>query len=846
MSPSINYSTNPQLVELVDTVVVKNLKYRAKLLNRKTITANIKNSTNSPDAVPLTISLNMKTSFWKASLSDDLKYSINYAVMCRNILDYADKNSSKIYKSLENLGENLLADVIINEKSPCTFSELKIQQKSPNENKKYDSIELTLNRYSETNPQGNQFSVKQLESVPDIVRINGLTLDTIIGIFKEERLAKQPIILDLELKIDNQKNSTTGNSLNYYDLIEKVHSYLELSNFKTVEALVLNTSNLIFLQSENIIGCKVAVLKSEILEFTDGVGVTIDRERKNVTEAELVSFEKNELFTTSTDEINFSLTNLNSETILNESKDHEYTVYIAFGSNQGNQLENIETAIQSLNEREIKVKTTSTLYMSKPMYYLDQPDFVNGVLKATTKLSPKDLLKALKEIEYDVLKRVKKFDNGPRSIDLDIILYDNLIVSEPDLNIPHISMLERSFVLCPLCELVPPDYLHPVTAEPIHSHLDQLLKTSVDSSIQESIDLLSLVPLPRKQIQSINKDNTSQTHGFRRLEFDMFTGDKTGTKLMGILNVTPDSFSDGGLNTSLNKALQTVKEMYDEGVDIIDIGGCSTRPGSEQPLPDEELNRVLPVIKAIRELEAPYCDVLLSIDTYRASIAEQAIIAGIDIINDISSGTFDEEMFDVVARYGVPYVMSHTRGDIQTMSKLVDYSRDEKNMNTIEYINRNEYEYLSDDEIVISCEIAKELSQRIQSAISRGVKRWQIITDPGIGFAKNLKQNLVTIRATRLIKNYSILLKDETTETTEFISLKRLPILLGPSRKKFIGTLTDKTVAKDRTIGTCATVMSCIGYGADIVRAHDYREVREVCQMGDAIYKRRVNNKSLV
>ncbi|GMF02879.1 unnamed protein product [Ambrosiozyma monospora] len=224
-------------------------------------------------------------------------------------------------------------------------------------------------------------------------------------------------------------------------------------------------------------------------------------------------------------------------------------------------------------------------------------------------------------------------------------------------------MLERSFVLLPLCEILPPTFIHPVTAEPVHDHLKQLITGTrqVDPNVQTSIDLVNLVPLV---------DNSKE---FRYIEYDLFNN-KSKTQLMSILNVTPDSFSDGSSsNLIVENVMKRIDNMIANGVDIIDIGGCSTRPNSEQPSEEEELSRVLPVIKAARAKYPSSDDILISIDTYRSRVAEESIKAGADIINDVSAGLFDEKMYDVVTKYGTPYIINHLRGDISTMSKLTTY-----------------------------------------------------------------------------------------------------------------------------------------------------------------------------
>jgi dihydroneopterin aldolase/2-amino-4-hydroxy-6-hydroxymethyldihydropteridine diphosphokinase/dihydropteroate synthase len=520
----------------------------------------------------------------------------------------------------------------------------------------------------------------------------------------------------------------------------------------------------------------------------------------------------------------FFLPNLNTETSVWKNKNH--TVYIAFGSNQGDQLWNIKSALEHLSFKGVKIVNTSTLYESKPMYHLDQPNFVNGVVKASTTLSPQDLLATLKNIEYKELQRVKQFANGPRTIDLDILLYDNVILNEPDLNIPHIRLIERSFVLAPLCELIDPSEIHPVTTESYHDHLKQLFESAknmngdnmIDSTMQESIDLTNVIPLPR----------ATQKY----LKFDML-GNTHRTLVMGILNTTPDSFSDGGKNTSVEKALETALNMVKEGVDIIDVGGCSTRPGSLQPSEEEELSRVVPIVEAIRNSpDAVQKGVVISVDTYRAKVAVESLKLGADIINDISGGTFDDKMYDVIAETGAPYIINHTWGTIQTMTQMTDYDSAESS-EQIEFLDPANFEHLklSKSDLNVAKSVARELSHIVAICTAKGIKRWQLIIDPGLGFAKNGKQNLSIIRSIPVIKNYSC------QYNQEHVSLQRLPILIGASRKRFIGDITREPQADKRVIGSCAVLMACIGSGSDIIRVHDCKESKQTCLMGDAIYK---------
>ena len=264
----------------------------------------------------------------------------------------------------------------------------------------------------------------------------------------------------------------------------------------------------------------------------------------------------------------------------------------------------------------------------------------------------------------------------------------------------------------------------------------------------------------------------------------------TKTYLMGILNVTPDSFSDGGEFNTIAGALAQARAMIAAGADIIDIGGQSTRPGAQQVTLAEEMERVLSVIKVIR----PEVTIPISIDTTRASVAQAAVQLGADMVNDISGGTYDPEMLSTVASLDVPIVLMHIRGTPQTMQEYTQYQD-------------------------VMGEIYDFLSQQINTAIALGIKPEKIIIDPGIGFAKNHQQNLQIIRELSRLKSLE------------------LPILVGPSRKSFIGQILNQPNAKARVWGTAAACCAAIFYGADILRVHDVSAIRDVSLVADAIYK---------
>jgi 2-amino-4-hydroxy-6-hydroxymethyldihydropteridine diphosphokinase / dihydropteroate synthase len=277
------------------------------------------------------------------------------------------------------------------------------------------------------------------------------------------------------------------------------------------------------------------------------------------------------------------------------------------------------------------------------------------------------------------------------------------------------------------------------------------------------------------------------------------------THVMAILNLTPDSFSDGGIHEPWNtQAIKSsVANFIAAGATIIDIGGQSTRPKADFLGPEEELQRVLPIVHAIREVEEAK-DVAISVDTFHSDVARATLLAGADIINDVSAGLLDKRMLPTVAELGKTIILMHMRGDPHTMSDLTDYPGGVVNG------------------------VARELSERLQVALAAGISPWRIILDPGLGFAKVQEQNLELLRSLQQLR-----------EATEYSSmLRNCPWLMGPSRKGFVGKVTDVAEAASRSYGTAAAVTASIEGGADIVRIHDVREMVQVSKMADAIYRR--------
>lgn len=257
---------------------------------------------------------------------------------------------------------------------------------------------------------------------------------------------------------------------------------------------------------------------------------------------------------------------------------------------------------------------------------------------------------------------------------------------------------------------------------------------------------------------------------------------------MGILNVTPDSFSDSGLYLSKNRAVEHALEMQDEGADIIDIGGESTRPGAEAVYIKEEIKRVVPVIEElVKKIKIP-----ISIDTYKSAVAKAALSAGASIINDISGLRFDPKMPGLVAQHQVPVVIMHIKGTPKNMQKTPTYK-------------------------ALIPEIMDYLREGIEIAQRAGAAEDKIIIDPGIGFGKTVEHNLEIIK--------------RLNELTGF----EKPILLGPSRKSFIGKTLGDLPVTERLEGTTAAVAIGIFNGANIIRVHDVKAMVRVARIADGI-----------
>ena len=266
------------------------------------------------------------------------------------------------------------------------------------------------------------------------------------------------------------------------------------------------------------------------------------------------------------------------------------------------------------------------------------------------------------------------------------------------------------------------------------------------------------------------------------------------TWVMGVLNLTPDSFSDGGRFDRPQAALAQARLMAAQGAELLDLGGQSTRPGAEEIGAEAERARVLPVLRLLRQTFPPGEGPLLSIDTFRAPVAEAALAAGADWINDVSGGRRDPALLQVVATAGCPYVLMHSRGDSRSMDGLARYGE-------------------------VVADVREELLIATERAVTAGIRPERIVWDPGLGFAKTTAHNLALLQGLAQLR------------------AEGFPLLVGPSRKRFIGEVLAEPRPRARLWGTAAVCCQAIAAGADLLRVHDVGPIVQTARMADALWR---------
>ncbi|KAI0060020.1 Dihydropteroate synthase [Artomyces pyxidatus] len=694
----------------------------------------------------------------------------------------------------------------------------------------------------------------------NIFSIMQLSCNLIVGLNACEREDKQVVHFDVDFA---RQTSANDEAFDFRGLGKYLRQITEESAFISLESLaslVAQTTLRRAARETDIVTVRAA--KSKALVFADAAEVEMVRSLRDYPT--IAKTKSSPLGLASL------LSSITNAKVSSPTELHSAT--IAFGTNLGDRFANIEAALRLLEVPErfiaghdifqprITVVNTSFLYETSPMYVTDQPKFMNGACIVATNLPPRTLLEVLKAVETTV-GRVPTIRNGPRPVDLDIVLYDDAIIDtrpeadranldnlEGHLVVPHPRMTEREFVLRPLNDMTP-HYIHPLLKKPIHFLLSEVVSvTPADTPAMNKV-----VPFPRyphslaldppvKAVPEI--PSTREYWSFPPLHAPHNQkASSRRTRIMATLNVTPDSFSDGSVNNSLDAALQYATHSVSAGAEIIDIGGYSTRPGATYVTPEEEISRVVPIVQHLRSTNSsPLKDVLISVDTFRPDVARAAVLAGANCINDVYAFTGPEypltrasaehfiEMRRVARELAVPVVLMHSRGDAGANK---DYSR-----------------YNDSSSKAVLDGVTLELGEKVDLIVGGpgGVRRWLVMVDPGIGFSKTLEGNLEILRSAATITADTMPPTITGGQSSQALnSLRGYPQLIGASRKSFLGAILAQpdasgtyagrsTEPKERGWATAAAVTSAVQQGAAVVRVHDTLELGDVVRVANALW----------
>ncbi|KAJ1900294.1 trifunctional dihydropteroate synthetase [Coemansia sp. IMI 209127] len=791
--------------------------------------------------MPLRVTCEIRTSISTAGKTDKINESVNYSQASKRVQAFAESNHK--LQSLEAFSEKVATEclsvtpralavrVFIRKPRALLHAQYVAIEIFRTRDEVFGSLETELvqaaSESDEEYAQRLDFAEKEMAvakssagilAIEDHIIVKRLSLNTIIGINRWERHYKQVVNIDLTLcceklpvPMDSSKLNKVPRYRNYRTVVDSVSELVEQSSYRTVEALVTSIARAA-VKTCKVPKITVRVEKPSAITFAACTGAEITRTADDFAVSDMSPRASAGQLASTGD----------SYSTVSDSARH--SAYISLGTNVGDRLGNLHKAVFNLRKNlpKSRLVETSFLYETLPMYVTDQAPFLNAACLVKTDLEPLELLDELKRLEYEMGRDFTVVRNGPRVIDFDILFYDEVVIESDVLTIPHALLHERRFQLGPLCD-IDRDLMHHrlgKTSGTLFRHL------TTHNEVPE--DTVQVTPLkgrwhtrPNPHEGCILKPLNPKT--------------QTETVFMGILNCTPDSFSDGGdYYASLDAAVEQATKLFNDGADIIDIGGQSTRPGADPVGIEEEIRRIVPVIKRIREagMEIP-----ISVDTFYADVAAAALDAGADIVNDVTGGYSDPKMLPLVAERQCPYILMHMRGDPLTMTSLNDYSE-------------------FDGDVIRA--VRFEIAQRVRAALDHGIPRWNIIIDPGIGFAKEGGQNFEILRRLPALtaKNIYASAKSKGSNAEEIaedigtdvddqgfvdenlaVRLTDYPVLVGCSRKRFIGNVTGKPNAKDRVWGTAATVTSAIQGGASIVRVHDVAEMYDVARVSDSIYR---------
>lgn len=387
---------------------------------------------------------------------------------------------------------------------------------------------------------------------------------------------------------------------------------------------------------------------------------------------------------------------------------------------------------------------------------LDRSTFLNAVCEIRTELDPHELLRHLKRIEHGMGRKHDAQRHGDRIADLDVLMFQGVVLKDENLQIPHPKMMDRDFVLVPCLDVVRDG--------------ENVFDVDGIKDARGRVEMKSIV-------RSLATYGENLCWGFGECK----------AKKIAIMNATPDSFSDGGRLT--DPAMRAIELLQDFGVDGIDVGGESTRPGADVVSGEEELRRVVPVVRTV--LTEAKCNVI-SIDTYKFNVAREALHAGATVVNDVRGGSSDDMLQLVAARPGTGIVLMHAKGDSKTMDSLSD---------------------INDKDIIDT--VSRKLKTAVDRAMSFGIPRWRIAVDPGLGFAKSHEQSFRLLSASREIRakvggNIAVMIGHSRKR---FLRARLLPVLGYPANSEW----PSETVRDE--VNRMATLIADHG-GADLVRIH--------------------------
>ncbi|KAI0046781.1 Dihydropteroate synthase [Auriscalpium vulgare] len=805
-------------------------------------------SDSAPVRQPVRVSLSIPHDLKGAAAGDDISQSLNYGSLSRTVLKSLEVEGCPRFLSLESL----LGHVF----KTCFDAFAAIQQMS---------IKLVKPRAT---PYADGVGILSTRSrdgsylAHDCYFIEQLACNLIVGLNPCEREDKQVVHFDVDVARLPQSEDT----FNFRGLAKAIRQNAEDSSFISLESLaslVAQTTLKHAARNSDVVTVRAA--KTKALVFAEAAEVEIVRTIEDYPSRSHDLSREHTSFRTS------SVSPLGLAALLDRADAATptfHTVAIALGSNLGDRFANVEHALrlleqpmlfitgddtQSPSEPYITVVDTSFMYETAPMYVTEQPSFVNCACMIETNLLPVTLLRVLKGVETAV-GRVPTTRNGPRAVDLDVILFnDDIIDTRPEterstldnlngqLVVPHPRMPERAFVLRPLADMIP-DNVHPTSKKTVK----QLLSDVLAAAPPGSHPMHKVIPFPRYPHVAAPYTAPEEativppTTAYWKVHLDAASPPRK-TRIMATLNATPDSFSDGATHNTLDTALAYAQRSVGAGADIVDIGGYSTRPGAAYVSPEDEISRVVPVIQRIRSSpDGSTRGVLISVDTFRPEVARAAVLAGANCINDVyaftgpdypltpASANYFAQMREVARELAVPVVVMHSRGDAGANK---DYSA---------------YGYSQLDAVLEG--IAQELGEKVDLIVkgAGGVRRWLVVVDPGVGFSKTLESNLQVLRHASKITAETLPLSASSSVAGSRNPLRGYPQLIGASRKSFLGAILSEsdpdgsyrgrnTEPKERGWATAAAVAHAVKEGVAVVRVHDVMELGDVVRVADAL-----------